>query len=1132
MSHWDAIRKRARNQRAAVLAEADGNPDANALLTASDRLTSFTRIGVHRGDALLDGGDAALDPEMECIWFCLDVAPHLAVFYQVHEYAHLWLHHEQSVCQESTMDNESSEDPVPLGLHMVEGYGPEERREQEANVFAREFLLPTDVLRQWFIAEGLNVTTIAARVGVSEGMILQQLARGLLTPESSDLAEEEPSGEVSERPLDPSQEAAAQALHGPLLLEAGPGTGKTRTLVGRIVCLLQRGVSPSTILALNRAANEMRERVARVEPAAAHIWLGTFHAFGLELFRKYGTRLGLPTRPVVLDPAAAVALLEEALPDLDLNHYQNLYDPAINLRDILSAISRAKDELISPDEYLALAQAMRDEASTQDEITNAERALEVAHIYVAYQAILDREHLLDFGDLIFKTVLLLRTQSDIADELRRTYTQILVDEYQDVNHASRMLLRELAGSGEGLWVVGDARQAIYRFRGAAPTNMRHFLHDYPGGTVLSLRQNYRSQPPIVNLFSQFASQMRVAQGGLPFTPWEADRVETGGQVLVKVADDIVAEADEIAYEIERQHASGIPYHEQAILCRTHTNLGRIAKHLEQVGVPVLYLGNLFERSEMRDVLSLLSFACAGDGRGLVRVARFPEYQIPLADVKMLRMLAHEQGVPFPRALTLAHELPTISTSGKRGLTLLDSHLQGICYGSHPWFMLATYLFNRSQYLRFLLDDETIAGQQRRLALYQFLQFAHEYQPAQRTNEHIDPKRQFLQYVRHLEMYGEEKQLRQVPPWAGGIDAVRLLTVHASKGLEFRVVYLPTLGQGIFPSRRQWQPCPPPPGMLANESNGHEEEEECLFFVGLSRARDTLCLSRARHYGNVNSRPSSLLEPIAQFLPMSPEDPPAWGTTASIAIQVQAEDPPSSSIIIEAKRLDLYIQCPRRYFYEFVMGLNGNREDSAYVQFHACVYRVLQWMADERTYERIVVVNMALVCLTEAWAEHGPRDHPYETLYWHNAEEMVTRAVNRPLRATGKATRPEWEVRLRHGSVQLTPDHVETLESGEEIVERLRTGRPSKRERDKGIYALYLTAVDKLVASAPRRVQIRYLSSGHIEPITMSQKSIDTHLQQYDSALAGILREEFPPQPNDRICPRCPHYFICPSAEDH
>ena len=1129
MSHWDEIRRRARAQRAVVLQEAGGDLSAESLLAAADRLTGFERIGLPTGDSLLDGAEATLDHDMERVWFDREVEPGLARFYQAHEYAHLWLHPERGSEPEFDLDPEAVEAPLPVGASRVEGYGPEELREREANVFGREFLLPTDVLRDWYEADKPSASKVAEQLGLPAGLVLHQMARAMLTPEISPL--QETPGDASDQSLDPSQEEAAHAPRGPLLLEAGPGTGKTRTLVGRIIFLLEQKIPPTAILALtfsNRAAEEMRSRVAAANPEdAARIWIGTFHAFGLELLRKYGTCIGLPARPRVLDPSDSIALLERLLPELNLNHYQNLYDPTVHLRDILAAISRAKDELVGPEEYAALAESMLSLATTPDEVETAEKAVEVARVYKAYQEATDREHLLDFGDLISKAVYLLRTNVDVRDTLRSTYRHILVDEYQDVNRASGLLLKEVAGAGVGLWVVGDTRQAIYRFRGAAPANMQRFGDDFPGAKVKSLRYNYRSQPAIVDVFSGLAPNMRASQGGPSFSRWEPKRSDSDGQVLMEIADDLAAEAKGIAKEIERQRVSGIPYSQQAILCRSHTNLGRMGAQLEELGVPVLYLGDLFERPEVRDMLSLLSLTCEPGGRGLVRVARFPEYEIPLKDVLALLELASERSIPFPDALNLAATATSISTKGKEGIALLARHLDGMRH-VRPWTLLTYYLFERSHYLDTLLCDQSVVGQQRLLALYQFLQFAREQRPAA-PGQATDAKLRLLQHIRQLEIYGDEKQLRQLPTWADGIEAVRLLTVHACKGLEFRAVYLPVLGRGIFPARRQAQPCPPPEGMITPNYDDHEEEEECLFFVALSRAKDVLCLSRARRYGAQNSNASDLLERIASLLPGSPSGPVTWPSSAPIP--VTAAEPVPAVDPHKSEDLEVYISCPRKYFYECVLGLGRRREDSGYVEFHRCVYRVLRWMGEELASGSTVDEAAALAYLTKVWEEQGPREHLFEDLYRSSAADLVKGAVRRPFTSGGTATRPQWEVEVPLGRIHFTPDHVKVLDDGSEVVERLRTGRPTKSEMGKDIYALYVTAAQNAEPRVLRTVKVRYLSADQVNAVDLSSRTVNTRLNHYNNAIRGILHKDFAPQPNDRNCPRCPHYFICPSAED-
>ena len=1148
MNKTDVLREQARRFHHEVCEYGPSKVAAGAaacvLLAKAEELTGIKRIKLPGNHPLLDGAVAKY--ERGRIFYNKDVDEWLAYYYQAHEYAHEQLGHGERVCTHSDVNPAEAEDKVPLGVHRVTGYGPHERKECDANVFAREFLLPGDVLRQWFVEEGLNAQMIADKVGVPIEMVCHALSRALLTPDIQ-TAQQKSAGSAADFSLDDSQKAAAHAPRGPLLIEAGPGTGKTRTLIARVLFLLSGGISPEQILVLtfsNKAAEELRERIARAASAAAPlIRIETFHSFGLELLRRYGTAIDLPPKPTVLDPVDALFFLERALPDLALDHYQNLYEPTMYLRDILAAISRAKDEDKDADEYTALAQAMLDRATTDDETLAAEKALEVARVYRFYQAHLKVENLIDFGDLIFRTIRLLRSNEGVRQEVRRTYLHVLVDEYQDVNRASAFLLHELVGEGEGLWAVGDPRQSIYRWRGASPINMRMFATDFPAAknfpddNILKLKKNYRSQPPIVDLFAALAPQM-VATEGHSFTPWEKDRPHTGGRVSLEIADDLHAEAKGIAREIKRLQAEGVPLKEQAVICRSHTSLARISQLLEEENVPVLYLGDLFERPEVRDMLSLLALACEGDGRGLVRVARFPEYQIPLADVLELRRLAGVENVPFPQALNLADDAVNISQQGKEKLALLSRQIDGLCHGRSAWKMIVRYLFVTSSYLHQFLGDEPaeklIARQQQRLALYQFIQFAHSRLEAKEAGE--DPKLSLLRYVRRLEIFGEEKQLRQVPSWADSIDAVRILTIHAAKGLEFRAVYMPVLGGKYFPASRHPQHCPPPVGLIETGiSDWHLEEEECLYFVALSRARDYLCLSRANRYGQANSRASKFLAMIAGHLPRAAEGGVTWSgdsrgakaAAASRSVRASEQLP-----VYYVSHLDVYMKCPRKYFYEFELGLGGRRDDSAYVQFHGCVYDVLHWIQYERTEGRAVDESAAQAYLAVIWQARGPLEHIYESIYREQAERMISLAVVREPMTGARSARPEYEIALPNGRVKITLDYTEISEDGSSLLmQRIRTGRPSKSEMDKPVYGLYHVAGEQAYPKAKRQLEILYLSTNETKGVELKNSQVEKRLADYDGAMAGILTGEFTAAPSDRECPRCPHYFICPLAED-
>lgn len=1125
---WGEIRRKAREWHGRALVAAAGDPSAAALLAGACALTGLQCFSVPKSDPLLDGGDAALDTEMQAIWYRGDIEHGVALYYQAHEFAHLWLDDQQGSCDAVELTADGGASPPAVGVHRVEGYGRRERRERRANVFAGEFLLPAPSLRRWYAA-GENAHAIARRVGLPEGLVVHHLARALLIPEA---LETTASGATSPPPvLDRSQERAAFAEAGPLLVDAGPGTGKTRTLTARVEYLLGRGCSPAMILALtfsNRAADEMRQRVARTAPTAApDIWMGTFHAFGLELLRKYGQHLGLSPDPTVLDPTDALSVLEEVLPTLRLDHYQNLYEPTIQLRDILSAISRAKDEHIGPERYAELAQGMARRAATDEDRTRAAKALEVAHVYAVYQEQLRRRGAVDYGDLIGRCIDLLRDHPVIASEVRARHAHVLVDEYQDVNRASSLLLRELAPDGSGLWVVGDARQAIYRFRGAAPANMALFSRDFPGASTLALETNYRSQPAIVAAVAELAPRMRASDGHPAFSAWRCNRKDEGGGIRLEIAADLNGECAGIAEEIRRLHASGIQYRDQAVLCRSHTQLARVATRLEAAGVPVFYLGDLFERPEIRDLLCVIALASEPAGTALHRVARFPEYNVAQGDVQTLLVSAREEGRRFPEALALAATAAGISDEGRRGLGRLASHLGEVHFGTAPWTLLSQYVFGRSRYLAGALDGGSHAGRQRGLAIHQLLQFAYEAR-RRRREPHEDPKRAFLEHVRRLELFGDEKALREIPEDAEELDAVRLSTVHASKGLEFRAVYLPGLGQGYFPARRRPVACPPPDGML-EDTDAHDEEEECLFFVGLSRARDALCLSRAERYGAMSSKGSALLNLIATRLPRPPTASVTWNSAPPPAPpSAPTPAPPSHERgAHNATDLENYLECPRQYYYRHCLALAG-RMKSAYVQVHQSVFDVLRWLRERGEAGAPTDPADALARWSEVWRERDLDAHVYADFYREHAMRMVTRLVALATQGGTVTAAVPRHVELPHGRVTLTPDHVQRDPDGEETVIRFRTGRLSKSEADKPVYSLLHAAQ---IADEPvrrRRVRVVSLSTNAAFDVNPKASTQAKALAEYDNALRDIAAGLFPAVPDERRCPHCAYYFLCPA----
>lgn len=718
MDAFEAIRIIAARLHHQLVASGANSLKPLTLIEAAIKHYRLELVFLEPANTALNGGRAVFDQQSRTILAEDTGSESDRALLVGHEVGHVATHAKSSCCSSSDIDPSRSTESAPVGLQKVEDYGARERRELEANVFAREFLFPRNVAKRMHVDEAMSAASMAEATGLPIPLVRQQILDALLLPDIEPSVAK-PKPVFSE---DPAQEDAARHRGSPYLLRAGPGTGKTRALVRRIETLIADGIDTPSMLVLtfsNRTAGELSERLAKaIGEDAAQMWVGTFHGFGLDLVRRFHDKLGLLPDPTLFDRSDAIAVLEQILPTLPLNHYRNLWDPVVVLREILQAISRAKDEVVTAEEYRALAQAMADAADPSDEKATelAAKCLEIASVYELYERAKRERGAVDFGDLIMLPALLIERDDVVRNAVRLRHRHLLVDEYQDVNRASVRLVKAVAGSGENLWAVGDARQSIYRFRGASSANMTAFADDFPGAKLGQLGLSYRSTQKIVDLFGRFSADMPLPPE-LANLPLKAERGLGEASPELRTLIDPNDEAGGIAASIRDLEASGIALRDQAILCRTNKRLSEIAEALEDRGIPVLHLGSLFEREEIRDLLSILSLAADRFGAGLVRIACIERYAIPAQDVK--RLLEHLQGGTKP-AITRLDELQSVtgrSPAGAEGVTKLATDLKDIKTSVSPWDMATTFLLDRTDIVRRMAAGTGIGDRMRAIAVW-------------------------------------------------------------------------------------------------------------------------------------------------------------------------------------------------------------------------------------------------------------------------------------------------------------------------------------------------------------------------------------------------------------------------------
>ena len=1075
------------------------------------------------GASLLDGGRAVFIPEDALILHENAGTRFEQAFLVAHELGHAVLGDDVPGERAVHIDPARSAEPSPVGLDRVVDYGRRQRREVQMDLFAREFLLPRSVLRDLHVDVELSASEIAEQFKAPFDVVAQQLLDAMLLPDLTLPSDQE------RHPTPPNKLQLAAAAHRgeAFLLEAGPGTGKTQTLAARVEGLLEEGVDPRRILVLtfsNKAAGEMAERIAeKHKDAAAAMWIGTFHAFGLDLIRRFHAELGLPEDPRLMDRTEAAELLENEFPRLQLRHYRNLYDPTPIIADMLSAISRAKDEVVDEERYAELADAMLQEAANPDKREAAERCTEVARVYADYEELKRSAHCVDFGDLVSLPVLLLEGNGAVRSRLQSAYDHVLVDEYQDVNRSSVRLLKSLRPDGRNLWVVGDAKQSVYRFRGASSFNMIRFgKEDFPGGTHGRLELNYRSVDEVVDAFSTFSRRMRA--GGAA-SRLNGNRGPSGTRPEFRTVERDENQTVAVAESVDEMRQAGFAYREQAILCTGNEKLSRLGHDLERLGVPVLLLGNLFARIEVKDLLSLLSLLTDGRAMGLVRIGTWPEFKMTFSDVSAVLDHVRAANLPPSSWLTSIDGIPGVSVEGRAALKSLAAALCGFDEAASPWRTLASILLDRTRIASRMGASTEIAERIQGIAIWQLMNFLRVQPSGQGL-----PITRCLDRIRRLVRLGDDRDLRQLPVAAQGLDAVRLMTVHGSKGLEFPVTHLPGLNADTIPRTGPVPSCPPPDGMVEGGEGsaldvlraGVEEEQECLFYVALSRARDRLFLYAPTQKSNDHARPISRFVDMLSasvdhrtFVPSREPLPPT--ETQPIELEIEG------GLRFRASQIALFERCPRRFFYTHVLQLGGRRTTTAFMQLHESVQMVVDGLIAD---PGIVSDDELDRRVTAAMADSGLSEHGYREQFRALALSLLRFFTSS---RDGRRAEAPIAISVRFGDEEILvrPDDVLVDPGGVRTLRRVRTGHGGSKTAEDVAAAAFVLAAKQAFPGAV--VELVHLADEEVHEVQLTPTKLGNRQKKLTGFLAQIRRGHFPAFASQRTCPGCPNFFICGST---
>jgi ATP-dependent DNA helicase UvrD/PcrA len=657
--------------------------------------------------------------------------------------------------------------------------------------------------------------------------------------------------------LNPAQREAVLATEGPLLVVAGAGSGKTRVLTYRVAHLLNAcGVKPNEILAItftNKAAGEMRERLeGLLGPVANAIWILTFHAACGRILRREAPRLGYRSNFTIYDSADQVRLTKACLEELERDPKR--FVP----RGIHAQISAAKNQLVTPAEYAERVASFYDQT--------------VAEVYDLYQRRLFASNAVDFDDLLMLTVQVLERFPEARERWQKAFRYILVDEYQDTNHAQYRLLQLLAEKHRNVCAVGDPDQSIYAFRGADIRNILEFERDFGETRTIALEQNYRSTNSILGSANSLIEHNRERK---PKNLW-SDLGE-GEPVRVLEVEDEHAEARFVAAEIALLVEEGYNGSEIAVFYRTNAQSRVLEDVLVRQGVGYQVIGGprFYERAEVKDVIAYLqTIDNPYDAVSLQRIANKPRRGIGDASLARLQTYADAHGISLWEALGQAEEAG-ISAAPLRAVQQFHGLLQSLQAGALELEVpeLIERVLERSGYLESLRAERTIEAQGRIENLQELVGVAQEYQ-------HTAEEPSLSGFLQEISLYSDQDAIR------GEQSLVTLMTLHNAKGLEFRAVFMIGMEEGIFPHAR------------SIEEQGLEEERR-LAYVGMTRAKERLVLTHASARSLYGSRSYNL---PSRFLDELPDDkverhrlqPASWAGYGSPTGIAPKEEHPSLS----------------------------------------------------------------------------------------------------------------------------------------------------------------------------------------------------------------------------------------------
>lgn len=960
--------------------------------------------------------------------------------------------------------------------------------------------------------------------------------------------------------LTSQQRQAVEHGGGPLLIVAGAGTGKTMVLTRRIAHLVNlKMAKPEEILALTfteKAAEEMSERVDLLLPYGfANIPILTFHAFGDAVLREFALELGLNPDFQVLSQAEQFIFFKDHLFEFPLKLYRPLSNPTKFIQAVLTVISRAKDEDIDQHHYLAYADKIREKSSkdpgNKELKEEAAKQTEIAGTYLKYQELLAEHGKVDFGDQVNSVLKLLRQSPAILKKVQKRYKFILVDEFQDTNYAQFQLIRLLGEESNSITVVGDDDQSIYKFRGAAISNILNFMDIYPNAKQIVLTENFRSTQVILD------TAYRLIRHNNP------DRLEVKNKIDKQLSaqitegipvehihcDSLTTESDRVTSIIlDLKENQGFSYNDFSILVRTNNSADPFIRALNMKDIPWYFSGNrgLYSRPEVKLLISFMKVITnPDDTANLFHLMSSDVYEIgSMKDLYKCLNTAHNQNKPLYSIINNIEDEENLNDLSAETVTSIAKIVEDIkefreksrnyITGS----LLYEFLIS-SNYLKRLTQTESLENSLRIKNIARFFDVVWSFAQVAAEDRIVH----FVHYLDLMIQSGDDPGIAEAD---SDVDAVNIMTIHKAKGLEWPVVFMISLVHNKFPLKRRSNMIELPQELIIEalpEKDMHMQEERRLFYVGMTRAEKRLYFTSAKDYGGKRRRKvspfilealdrplmdtvnkkSSAMEKIERFAPTRGNIPEMMNVI-----------PENSVLNLSYYQVDDYNSCPLKYKYTHVLHLPFFH--------HTLVYGKAVHSAVERYYNyKINDIPLKLEDLieayTNAWKNIGFLSREHEEKRFDAGKEAIKRFYEHEEKARTKPLMVEekFSFMIENNRIAGRWDLIEERDDKiviadfktSEIYDQKKADTKTRKSSQLIIYAMAYRNINK---ADPDMLELRFIESGLRGTTQVTEKNLQKVRQEILTAAEGIRKRDYTPNPNYFNCKYCAYTGICPVAQ--